>query len=404
MERRNLFLRHIAQTSDEPLMLDVKDAEGHYIFDTQDRPYFDLISGISVSQLGHKHPAVTQALKAQIDRHWHVMVYGEFIQEPQVQFARQLTSHLPDPLESIYFVNSGSEAVEGALKLAKRYTGRGKVVAFNNAYHGSTHGALSVSGGESLKRNFRPLVPGVCFAEYNDLNAGELINSDTAAVIVETVQGEAGARAADTAFMSKLRQRCDETGALLILDEIQAGMGRTGSLFAFEDYGIQPDVLLLGKALGGGMPVGAFISSRAIMGVLTHDPVLGHISTFGGHPLPCVAGQATLDVLLQEDLIDQVAGKAERFRQNLEGQPGVHQLHGKGLMMALEIGDFDRVLATIQILFHEHQVVSDWFVFNNRAIRIAPPLTISFEEIDQVCHQILASIPTTKPSAVTTSF
>lgn len=403
MERRNLFLRHIAQTSDEPLMLDVKEASGHYIYDTQDYAYFDLISGIAVSQLGHKHPAVTEALKTQVDHHWHVMVYGEFIQEPQVQFARQLVSHLPDPLESIYFVNSGSEAVEGGLKLAKRYTGRGKVVAFGSAYHGSTHGALSVSGGESLKRNFRPLVPGVQFRDFNDPEAVESITAETAAVIVETVQGEAGARAAQPAFLRALRERCNETGALLILDEIQAGMGRTGELFAFQHYGIQPDILLLGKALGGGLPIGAFISSREVMSVLTHDPVLGHISTFGGHPLPCVAGQATLNVLLEEGLIDAVEAKAERFRQNLEGRPGVRKLHGKGLMMALEIGDFERVLATIRNLFHQHQVISDWFVFNNTAIRIAPPLTITYAEIDQVCQQILASIPVEQSSAVFTS-
>lgn len=393
MDRRNLFLRYIAQTSPEPLMLDVKHAEGCYIYDRQDRPYFDLISGISVSQLGHQHPEVTQALKDQLDHHWHVMVYGEFIQQPQVMFAQQLASHLPDPLESIYFVNSGSEAVEGGLKLAKRFTGRSKIIAFDHAYHGSTHGALSVSGGEGLKRNFRPLVPGIQIARYNDLECLEKIDSHTAAVIVETVQGEAGARAADPGFLAALRQRCTDTGALLILDEIQAGMGRTGSLFAFEHYDIEPDILLLGKALGGGMPIGAFISSPSIMQVLSYDPVLGHISTFGGHPLPCVAGHETLNVLLDQDLIRLVEAKAQRFRQNLEGQPGVRRIHGKGLMMALEIGDFDMVLATIKHLFHTHHVITDWFVFNDKAIRIAPPLTITFEAIDRVCDQLLDSIP-----------
>jgi acetylornithine/succinyldiaminopimelate/putrescine aminotransferase len=393
MERKPLFFKHIAQTSPEPLMLEVDKAEGHYVYDVHGKPYFDLIAGISVSQLGHKHPAVTKALKKQLDQYWHVMVYGEFIQDPQIMYAEELTRHMPEPLESVYFVNSGSEAVEGALKLAKRYTGRHDLVYFDHAYHGSTHGALSVSGGESLKRNFRPLLPGVKQSPFNDINSIDCINTDTAAVIVETIQGEAGARPANTQFLEELRKRCDETGALLIFDEIQAGMGRTGSLFAFEHVGVQPDILLLGKALGGGLPIGAFISSQAIMSTLMTDPVLGHISTFGGHPLPCIAGYTTLQVLFQEQLIESVEAKAARFQEHLSSIKGARAIHGKGLMMALEIGDFDRVLDTIKRLFHHHQVISDWFVFNSTSIRIAPPLTITFQEIDHLSQLIADSLP-----------
>ncbi len=393
MERKNLFFKHIAQTSPEPLMLEVDKAEGHYVYDVNGQAYFDLIAGISVSQLGHKHPAVTTALKQQLDQYWHVMVYGEFIQDPQIKYARELTCHLPEPLESVYFVNSGSEAVEGALKLAKRYTGRHDVVCFDHAYHGSTHGALSVSGGESLKRNFRPLLPGVKQAIFNDISSLECINKGTAAVIVETVQGEAGARPADTRFLQELRRSCNETGALLIFDEIQAGMGRTGSLFAFEHVGVQPDILLLGKALGGGLPIGAFISSKEVMSTLMTDPVLGHISTFGGHPLPCIAGYTTLQVLFQEQLIEAVEAKAAHFQKNLSAISAARSIQGKGLMMALKIGDFDRVLKTIKSLFHQHHVISDWFVFNNTSIRIAPPLTITYEEIDHLCELIADSLP-----------
>lgn len=393
MERRHLFFKHIAQTSPEPLMLEVDKAEGHYVYDVNGTRYFDLIAGISVSQLGHKHPAVTAALKQQLDQYWHVMVYGEFIQDPQVMYAQELTSYMPEPLQSVYFVNSGSEAVEGGLKLAKRYTGRHEVVCFDHAYHGSTHGALSVSGGESLKRNFRPLLPGVKQATFNDINSVEFINWSTAAVIVETVQGEAGARPADKQFLTELRKRCNETGALLIFDEIQAGMGRTGSLFAFEHFDVQPDILLLGKALGGGLPIGAFISSKEVMSTLMTDPVLGHISTFGGHPLPCIAGYTTLQVLFQEQLIQSANEKAARFHKNLSAISGTRAIHGMGLMIALEIGDFERVLETIKTLFNHHRVISDWFVFNNTSIRIAPPLTITFEEIDHLSQLIADSLP-----------
>ena len=391
MHSRSQFLQHIAQTSDMPLMLDVSHAEGHHLYDSSGKAYFDLIAGISVSHLGHRHPEVTRAIKEQVDKHWHVMVYGEFIQAPQIEFAEQLSSLLPDKLESTYFVNSGSEATEGALKLAKRYTGRPNILAFDNAYHGSTFGALSVAGNESMKNNFRPLLPGVSIQGFNDPSSVNAIDANTAAVIVETIQGEAGARVPDPAFLQALRDECDKTGALLIIDEIQAAFGRSGHLFAFNHFGIKPDILLLGKALGGGMPIGAFISSKKIMDALTHDPVLGHISTFGGHPLPCVAGQKALDVLLENKLIEEVPFKEQRFRENLEGQEGIQAIHGKGLMLAVEIGNFEKVKAVIHHLF-ERQIISDWFVFNNHCIRVAPPLTITYQEIDDLSDAILSSV------------
>ncbi len=391
MNQHARFLRHIAQTSNMPLMLEVSEAKGHYVYDVKSTPYFDLIAGISVSHLGHRHPKVTESIKKQIDQHWHVMVYGEFIQSPQVNFAEKLSTLLPEKLESVYFVNSGSEATEGALKLAKRYTGRPHIVAFDHAYHGSTHGALSVSGGESLKNNFRPLLPGVTIQEFNDPYSVEKIDRQTAAVIVETIQGEAGARVPGSEFLKALRKRCDETGTLLIMDEIQAAFGRSGNLFAFQHFRVEPDILLLGKALGGGMPIGAFISSKAVMDSLTHDPVLGHISTFGGHPVPCIAGHTALDVLMEEKILDEIPEKETRFRQNLEKQRDIKAIRGKGLMLAIEIGEFEKVKQVIHNLF-DKQIISDWFVFNNQCIRVAPPLTISFEEIDYVCDQILASI------------
>lgn len=391
MDKKTNFLRHMAQTSDMPLMLDVSYAEGHYIYDTASKAYFDLIAGISVSHLGHRHPKVAEAIKKQVDHHWHIMVYGEFIQQPQVNFAKKIADLLPEGLNSVYFVNSGSEATEGALKLAKRYTGKPNIIAFENAYHGSSYGALSVAGDESLKNSFRPLLPGVTILPFNDKSSLTSINHDTGAVIIETIQGEAGARVPDKDFLKAIREKCNETGTLLILDEIQAAFGRSGQLFAFKQFGIEPDILLLGKALGGGMPIGAFISSKSIMDSLTHDPVLGHISTFGGHPLPCVAGQKALEVLLEEELIEQVPEKEARLRENLEGRNGIIGVHGQGLMLAVEIGEFRKVKAVIDNLFHK-QVISDWFVFNNHAIRLAPPLSISFKEIDEISDKILASV------------
>jgi len=304
---RQLFLANNAQTTDFPLLLEFERAEGVHLYDAEGKGYIDLISGIGVSNLGHSNPKVIQAIKDQVDRYMHLMVYGEYVQTPQVRFAQKLVSVLPDNLQAVYFVNSGAEAVEGALKLAKRYTGRQQIIACKNSYHGSTHGALSVMGNEDFKQAYRPLLPGVEFIRFNDIDDLQLITQQTACVIIETVQGEAGIRVPDLNYMQALRKRCDETGTLLILDEIQAAMGRTGKLFAFEHYGIVPDILLLAKALGGGMPIGAFVSSNQIMGALKENPMLGHITTFGGHPVCCAAGLAALEVLLDDNLVDTVA-------------------------------------------------------------------------------------------------
>src|ERR1700744_6244869 len=306
---RQLFLANNAQTTGFPLLLEFERAEGVYMYDKEGRGFIDLISGIGVSNLGHSNPYVVNAIKGQLDKYMHLMVYGEYVQPPQVRFAEKLISVLPSNLQSVYFTNSGTEAVEGALKLAKRYTGRSQIIACNNSYHGSTHGALSVMGNEEFKQAYRPLLPMINFIRFNEVEDLQFITHETACVIIETVQGEAGIRVPDKAYMQALRKRCDETGTLLILDEIQAALGRTGALFAFEHYGIVPDILLLAKALGGGMPLGAFISSNKIMGALKENPILGHITTFGGHPVCCAAGLAALEVLVDENLISSVPEK-----------------------------------------------------------------------------------------------
>lgn len=395
LNARQIFLQNLAQTSDIPLMLDVASAKGHYIYDQNHQPYLDLISGISVSSIGHGHEKVNKAIKDQIDQHSHVMVFGEFIQQPQVTFAKQLTNYLPEPLNAVYFVNSGSEAAEGAMKLAKRYTGKQKIFACQNAYHGSSQGALSVAGNESLKNAFRPLLPGIKFIRFNHVEDVQKIDKQVAGVMVETVQGEAGAIVPDPEFLTTLRARCNQTGTFLILDEIQAGFGRTGSLFAFQDFGIQPDILLLGKALGGGMPLGAFVANQKIMDVLAHDPVLGHISTFGGHPLACTAGNEAMNVLLEEKVLGGVQEKGLQFKKALEEDQQIVKVHGKGLMLAVEIGDFEKVKQLIHQLF-ERGIISDWFIFNNQCIRIAPPLTISNSEIEWCCKQIRESLKAIK--------
>src|SRR6201996_1197853 len=314
---RQLFLANNAQTTDFPLLLEFERAEGIYMYNSEGKAYIDLISGIGVSNLGHSHPKVIEAIKQQVDKYMHLMVYGEYVQTPQVRFAEKLTSILPENLQSVYFVNSGAEAVEGALKLAKRYTGRSQIIACKNSYHGSTHGALSVMGNEEFKHAYRPLLPMVNFIRFNKIANLERITTQTACVIIETIQGEAGIRVPDATYLQALRKRCTETGTLLILDEIQAALGRTGKLFAFEHFDITPDILLMAKALGGGMPIGAFISSNEIMGALKENPILGHITTFGGHPVCCAAGLAALEVLLDEDLIASVEAKSTLFYQLL---------------------------------------------------------------------------------------
>ena len=387
---RQLFLANNAQTTHFPLLLEFERAEGIYMYDSEGKAYIDLISGIGVSNLGHGNPYVINAIKQQLDKYMHLMVYGEYVQTPQVSFAEKLVSLLPENLQSVYFTNSGTEAVEGALKLAKRYTGRQQIVACHNSYHGSTHGALSVMGNEEYKQAYRPLLPGVNFVSFNNINDLDIINHQTACVIIETIQGEAGIRVPDVAYMQALQARCKQTGTLLILDEIQAAFGRTGRLFGFEHYGIVPDILLLAKALGGGMPVGAFIASNQIMSAFKENPILGHITTFGGHPVCCAAGLAALEVLLNENLCNQVAEK-EALMRSLLIHPAIKEIRGKGLMLALELESFelnkniiDRCIA--------RGVVTDWFLHCSNAMRLAPPLIITQEEIRKACAVILEAV------------
>jgi acetylornithine/N-succinyldiaminopimelate aminotransferase len=387
---RQLFLNNNAQTTRFPLLLEFERAEGIYMYDKAGKPYIDLISGIGVSNLGHSNPQVIKAIKDQVDKYMHLMVYGEYVQTPQVRFAEKLVAILPQNLNSVYFTNSGTEAVEGALKLAKRFTGRRQVVAFHGSYHGSTHGALSVMGNEEFKQAYRPLLPGVNFIVLNKFDELKQITDQTACVILETIQGEAGIRIPDAAYMQALRKRCTETGTLLILDEIQAAFGRTGKLFAFEHYNIVPDILLLAKALGGGMPVGAFVSSVNTMSAFKENPILGHITTFGGHPVCCAAGLAALDVLLDEHLIDKVAEKETLIRQHLV-HPAIKEIRGKGLMLALEFKSFELNKKIIDTCI-ENGVITDWFLHCSNAMRIAPPLIISNQELLAACNAITKAI------------
>jgi acetylornithine/N-succinyldiaminopimelate aminotransferase len=387
---RQLFLANNAQTTDFPLLLEFERAEGIYMYDKAGKAYLDLISGIGVSNLGHSNPYVIKAIKEQVDKYMHLMVYGEYVQTPQVKFAEKLVSLLPGNLDSVYFVNSGTEAVEGTLKLAKRHTGRSQIVACHNSYHGSTQGALSVMGNEEYKQAYRPLLPGINFIRFNHIGDLQLISEDTACVIIETVQGEAGIRVPDKAYMQALRKRCTETGTLLILDEIQAALGRTGKLFAFEYFDIVPDILLLAKALGGGMPVGAFISSNEIMGALKENPILGHITTFGGHPVCCAAGLAALEVLLNENLTGSVEAKSKLFHQLLI-HPAIKEVRGKGLMLAIELESFEFNKKVIDRCI-ENGVVVDWFLHCSNSMRIAPPLVITEQEIRKACGVIIEAL------------
>ena len=387
---RQLFLANNAQTTGFPLLLEFERAEGVYMYDSKGKAYIDLISGIGVSNLGHSNPYVIKAIKEQVDKYMHLMVYGEYVQTPQVRFAEKLVSLLPSNLNSVYFVNSGAEAVEGTLKLAKRYTGRSRVVACHNSYHGSTQGALSVMGNEEYKQAYRPLLPGIDFIRFNEPADLELITNETACVLIETVQGEAGIRVPDKAYMQALLNRCTQTGTLLILDEIQAALGRTGKLFAFEHFDIIPDILLMAKALGGGMPGGAFISSNKIMGALKENPILGHITTFGGHPVCCAAGLAALEVLLNENLVTHVDAKGSLFRELLV-HPAIKEVRGKGLMLAVELENFELNKKVIDRCI-ENGVVVDWFLHCSNSMRIAPPLIITEEEIRKACGVILEAI------------
>lgn len=386
MTNRQLFLQHVAQTSGAPLALEIVRAEGQHLWDAAGKRYLDLIAGISVCNVGHSHPRVVAAVQQQAAAYMHLMVYGEFIESPQVQYAALLCRHLPAGLDSVYFTNSGAEAIEGAMKLAKRYTGRPGLAAFEKDYHGSTQGALSLIGGEYWRRSYRPLLPGVVHLRYDDDGDLDRITEGTAAVVAETVQGEAGVVVPRPEWIRSLRRRCDDTGALLILDEVQAGLGRTGSLWAFEQYGIVPDVLVLGKALGGGMPLGAFIASGEKMGVLATEPVLGHLTTFGGHPVCCAAGMAAFRVLTEEGLTGKVKAAERLFREELR-HPRIRELRSSGLMIAVCFDSFETNKRVIDRCI-ENGVLTDWFLFAPACMRIAPPLTITGVEIREACRVI----------------
>lgn len=383
-------MRHVAQTSPAPLALEIVKAEGAELFDVNGQSYIDLIGGISVANVGHRHPAVIAAIHQQLDAYLHVMVYGEFIQSPQVQYAQHLIGQLPSTLNSVYFTNSGAEAVEGAMKLAKRVTGRTGIIAFKNSYHGSTQGALSIIGDEYWRNAYRPLLPGILHEEYGSPQAIVAVSEQIACVIVEPLQAEAGVKSPPPGWLGALRERCSETGTLLIIDAIQTGFGRTGTMWGFEQSGIVPDVLLLGKALGGGMPLGAFITDVEKMNQLASMPVLGHITTFGGHPVCCAAGLAAMKALEDEALMAGIDAKASLFRTLLVS-PAIKEIHANGLWLAVEFGSFeinkhiiDRCIA--------HGVLTDWFLFAPNCLRISPPLVIDEAQIRKACAVILDAI------------
>ncbi|TKC61355.1 aspartate aminotransferase family protein [Pedobacter hiemivivus] len=390
LTQRQLFLQHNAQTTLEPLLLEFVKASGMYLYDVEGRKYMDLIAGIGVSNVGHCHPAVVSAVQQQAASYMHIMVYGEFVQSPQVNFAKALADVLPANLNCTYFVNSGAEAVEGAMKLAKRYTHRAEIIACHNSYHGSTQGALSLMGNEEFKQAYRPLLPNIKFINYGSLPDLDLITTNTAAVFMETVQGEAGIRVADKAYFEALRTKCTETGTLLVFDEIQCGFGRTGKLFGFEHFGIVPDILLLAKGIGGGMPIGAFISSHEIMIALATNPILGHITTFGGHPVSCAAGLATLQTILSENITDGVTKKGLLFKKLLQ-HPAIKEVRGIGLMMAIEFENFELNKKIIDACIVDG-LISDWFLHCSNSMRLAPPLIITEEEIGWACGIILKNV------------
>jgi len=370
--------------------IEISKAAGNYLYDQKGNKYLDLIAGISVSNVGHGNPFVIQAIKNQADIHLHTLVYGEHIQHPQVMLAKALSTTLPETIEQIFFVNSGSEAIEGAMKLVKRVTGRFEIIACHNAYHGSSHGALSLNGDEYFKRNFRPLLPGIRQIKFGVIADLSLITEKTAGIFIETVQGEAGVRCGSVDYFYALRHRCSETGTLLVMDEIQTGFGRTGTFWGFEQTGIIPDVVVMAKGMGGGMPIGAFAASSNLMASLTKDPVLGHISTFGGHPVSCAASLATLNFIRENNLPEGIAAKEKQFKQLLQ-HPKILEIRSAGLLMALELGSFDAVLKVIDYCLKQG-VITDWFLHCNTALRIAPPLTIQESEIEMACRVILRAL------------
>ncbi len=388
---RKLFLEHVGQTSDFPMALEVERAEGVWLYGPGGKKWIDLISGVSVSAVGHGNPAVVEAVCAQARSHLHLMVYGEVIQSPQVRYAERISALLPGGLDSVYFVNSGSEAVEGALKLAKRYTGRTELIGFQNAYHGSTQGALSVMGGEEYRASYRPLLPDVRRLRFNSFDDLVQLSERTACVIVEPVQGEGGIILPETGFLEALRKRCDEVGALLIFDEIQTGLGRTGTLFYFQQTGAVPDILCTAKAFGGGMPLGAFIAPQRIMQVLKTNPVLGHITTFGGHPVCCAAGLAALDFVLENDLMARAEERGAQYETLLGAHPAVREIRRTGLLLGVEFGE-SALCARVVDRAVRTGLLTEFFLFRDTALRVAPPLTISPEEVELSARMLLDAI------------
>jgi acetylornithine/N-succinyldiaminopimelate aminotransferase len=386
-EMKQAFYDHLAPTSPYPLAIEVERAEGIFIWDKKGKRYTDMVAGIAVCNLGHRHPKVIQAIQDQLEKYLHVMPYGEFIQAPQVQLAEKLAELLPANLDCSYFVNSGAESIEAAMKLAKRATGRVNFVACHRSYHGSTHGALSVTGNEQKKFHVRPLLPGVSFMRFNHSEDIDLIDENTAAVIIEPIQGDAGVRLPDIGYLDALRIRCTEVGALLIFDEIQTGMGRTGSLFAFEQYGVVPDIICIAKALGGGMPIGAFIASKKLMHLWTHSPMLGHITTFGGHPVNCAAAFANITALVDDGIIDEVEEKGMLFEMLLKHK-NIKEVRRKGLMMAVEFDSPETVQRIVKSCL-ERGVITFWFLSDPKSFRLQPPLIISNDQIKECCAVII---------------
>ena len=380
---RKAFLAHVGQTSPSPMMIEVERAEGVFFYTPEGKPYYDLVAGVSVSNVGHANPAVVKAVQEQAAKYMHVMVYGEMVERPQVEYAKRIAELLPGDIDSVYFLSTGAEAVEGALKLAKRYTARREIISMRRAYHGSTHGAMSLMGapeGEEWKGAFRPLMPDVRSIEFNDFEQLAQITERTACVIAEPVQGEAGVRPPKEGYLQALRKRCDQVGALLIFDEIQTGFGRTGAMFASLKYGVTPDIVCMAKSLGGGMPLGAFAARREVMNTLTHNPVLGHITTFGGHPVCCAAGLAALNYIEENCIVEQVEAKGALYEKLLADHPAVKEIRRSGLLLAVELGSSDRMFKMME-LFAQRGIMSDWFLFCDTAFRISPPLVISEEEI-----------------------
>ena len=390
ISNRELFLKNTAQTSNSPRLLEIERAEGVYLYGPNGEKYMDLVSGFNVSNIGHRHPKVLEAIQDQLNRFMHVTVYGEFVQAPQVQLATELLEVLPNSFQSVYFTNSGAEAVEGSMKIAKKYTGRRQIIAAKHAYHGSTQGALSLIGNDEYRAAYAPLLPEISFIEFNNIDDLANITENTAAVIVEAVQGEAGVRVPSKEYMQALRQKCTETGTLLIFDEIQTGFGRTGKLFAFEHFEIIPDILMLAKGIGGGMPLGAFVAPKEIMDVIKDNPMLGHITTFGGHPVSCAAARASLKVIQEENLVQDVERKAKLFRSELN-IPQIKEIRGLGLMMCLQLENFDQVYQVSNYCASQGLII-DWYLHCETALRIAPPLTISDQQIIESCKIIKAGI------------